>query len=256
MTTAARSGAHRTRWLGRQDSNLGSRDQNPLPYHLATPHTRRSTVCAYERVGGGRRAAAASEEAGDAREHGEHDERERAHDEDEHRDERDAPGSGRRSSSPARTRRARARGRRGRRRRRRRRRRAARQPGMTSKTTRMPSMTAIQRATRSRWPQPAPVRRAEGSTTVQLHRSTVPSRHRQPGSPEPPPGGARVGGGAVARRGRRRPARAGDVCAEGAELAQLRGERRRGQVVRRQRGEVAGPRTRASASSSAARRSS
>ncbi len=26
------------RWLGRQDSNLGSRDQNPLPYRLATPH--------------------------------------------------------------------------------------------------------------------------------------------------------------------------------------------------------------------------
>ena len=26
-----------SRWLGRQDSNLGSRDQNPLPYHLATP---------------------------------------------------------------------------------------------------------------------------------------------------------------------------------------------------------------------------
>jgi hypothetical protein len=25
------------RWLGRQDSNLGSRDQNPLPYRLATP---------------------------------------------------------------------------------------------------------------------------------------------------------------------------------------------------------------------------
>jgi hypothetical protein len=25
-------------WLGRQDSNLGSRDQNPLPYRLATPH--------------------------------------------------------------------------------------------------------------------------------------------------------------------------------------------------------------------------
>jgi hypothetical protein len=24
-------------WLGRQDSNLGSRDQNPLPYRLATP---------------------------------------------------------------------------------------------------------------------------------------------------------------------------------------------------------------------------
>ena len=26
--------------LGRQDSNLGSRDQNPLPYHLATPQVR------------------------------------------------------------------------------------------------------------------------------------------------------------------------------------------------------------------------
>ena len=24
-------------WLGRQDSNLGWRDQNPLPYRLATP---------------------------------------------------------------------------------------------------------------------------------------------------------------------------------------------------------------------------
>src|SRR3954471_22467644 len=34
MITAARSGIK----LGRQDSNLGSRDQNPLPYHLATPH--------------------------------------------------------------------------------------------------------------------------------------------------------------------------------------------------------------------------
>src|SRR5690606_32534242 len=28
------------RWLGRQDSNLGSRDQNPLPYRLATPQRR------------------------------------------------------------------------------------------------------------------------------------------------------------------------------------------------------------------------
>ena len=24
-------------WLGRQDSNLRSRDQNPMPYRLATP---------------------------------------------------------------------------------------------------------------------------------------------------------------------------------------------------------------------------
>ena len=31
------SGTWSARWLGRQDSNLGSRDQNPLPYHLATP---------------------------------------------------------------------------------------------------------------------------------------------------------------------------------------------------------------------------
>src|SRR3954462_6391294 len=28
------------RWLGRQDSNLGWRDQNPLPYRLATPQRR------------------------------------------------------------------------------------------------------------------------------------------------------------------------------------------------------------------------
>src|SRR5262245_24835267 len=28
-------------WLGRQDSNLGSRDQNPLPYRLATPQYRK-----------------------------------------------------------------------------------------------------------------------------------------------------------------------------------------------------------------------
>ena len=29
-------------WLGRQGSNLGWRDQNPLPYHLATPQDRRA----------------------------------------------------------------------------------------------------------------------------------------------------------------------------------------------------------------------
>ena len=39
ITTAASVGRSlgRVKWLGRQDSNLGSRDQNPLPYHLATP---------------------------------------------------------------------------------------------------------------------------------------------------------------------------------------------------------------------------
>ena len=31
----------RKAWLGRQDSNLGSRDQNPLPYRLATPQVDR-----------------------------------------------------------------------------------------------------------------------------------------------------------------------------------------------------------------------
>ncbi len=38
------------RWLGRQDSNLGSRDQNPLPYHLATPQCW-STSCGEPAVG-------------------------------------------------------------------------------------------------------------------------------------------------------------------------------------------------------------
>ena len=33
-----------TDWLGRQDSNLGSRDQSPLPYLLATPHPDRSSL--------------------------------------------------------------------------------------------------------------------------------------------------------------------------------------------------------------------
>ena len=32
-----RAGKLATGWLGRQDSNLGSRDQSPLPYRLATP---------------------------------------------------------------------------------------------------------------------------------------------------------------------------------------------------------------------------
>jgi hypothetical protein len=40
---AIRDGAFSVRsaadWLGRQDSNLGSRDQNPLPYRLATPQS-------------------------------------------------------------------------------------------------------------------------------------------------------------------------------------------------------------------------
>ena len=46
MTTAASgfSSGLTVGWLGRQDSNLGSRDQNPLPYHLATPHRESASV--------------------------------------------------------------------------------------------------------------------------------------------------------------------------------------------------------------------
>ena len=42
--------------LGRLDSNQGSRDQNPLPYHLATPHRARSLGAhrVYVRRGSGR----------------------------------------------------------------------------------------------------------------------------------------------------------------------------------------------------------
>ena len=38
-------------WLGRQDSNLGSRDQNPLPYHLATPQGHGSLATVEEQNG-------------------------------------------------------------------------------------------------------------------------------------------------------------------------------------------------------------
>ena len=41
----------RKRWLGRQDSNLGSRDQNPLPYHLATPQGHGSLAAVVEEKG-------------------------------------------------------------------------------------------------------------------------------------------------------------------------------------------------------------
>jgi hypothetical protein len=34
-----RDGKSTTTWLGRQGSNLGSRDQSPLPYRLATPQS-------------------------------------------------------------------------------------------------------------------------------------------------------------------------------------------------------------------------
>ena len=37
-------------WLGRQDSNLGSRDQNPLPYRLATPQQFSEGVSAASRL--------------------------------------------------------------------------------------------------------------------------------------------------------------------------------------------------------------
>ena len=38
-TAAGLLGSCDAKWLGRQDSNLGSRDQNPLPYRLATPQS-------------------------------------------------------------------------------------------------------------------------------------------------------------------------------------------------------------------------
>jgi hypothetical protein len=41
-------------WLGRQDSNLGSRDQNPLPYRLATPHNAPCKGCEAGRQGAAR----------------------------------------------------------------------------------------------------------------------------------------------------------------------------------------------------------
>jgi hypothetical protein len=50
-------------WLGRQDSNLGSRDQNPLPYRLATPQRPRFLLwgeCAHNIVAGIRPRAGTS----------------------------------------------------------------------------------------------------------------------------------------------------------------------------------------------------
>ena len=76
MTTAARSGRELTgwRWLGRQDSNLGSRDQNPLPYHLATPH---QFDCASALACGLRRLLAEQQDERDRREDADDDQRER-----------------------------------------------------------------------------------------------------------------------------------------------------------------------------------
>src|ERR1700754_1161792 len=44
-------------WLGRQDSNLGWRDQNPLPYRLATPQCLDGRNRPVEKHGPVRRAA-------------------------------------------------------------------------------------------------------------------------------------------------------------------------------------------------------
>ena len=37
-------------WLGRQDSNLGWRNQNPLPYRLATPQQNRALAQAVRTI--------------------------------------------------------------------------------------------------------------------------------------------------------------------------------------------------------------
>jgi hypothetical protein len=81
-TAAGFGGLMRVGVLGRQDSNLGSRDQNPLPYHLATPQ--RST--------GSQDPSLAPGEEKDQRyngEGGDHDDRDRAHDDEKHGHERD-----------------------------------------------------------------------------------------------------------------------------------------------------------------------
>ena len=91
------AGSFREDLLGRQDSNLGSRDQNPLPYHLATPQE--SSVC---------HASAAVGEQEHERDDGEErddDQRERPDEEHEHRHERDeTPGRPPRSRRPRRSR--------------------------------------------------------------------------------------------------------------------------------------------------------
>ena len=67
------------RWLGRQDSNLGSRDQNPLPYRLATPQrTCQTQILA---------AVTQEDDKRDDREDHEGDHRERRQDQSEHRHE-------------------------------------------------------------------------------------------------------------------------------------------------------------------------
>ena len=61
LLPAERSGRRALR-LGRQDSNLGSRDQSPLPYRLATPH-RPASLRVRPTPGCVRRAAASAARA-------------------------------------------------------------------------------------------------------------------------------------------------------------------------------------------------
>ena len=68
------------KWLGRQDSNLGSRDQNPLPYRLATPHRIGTIMLA---------AVAEEDDERDEREDDQHGDRERREHEGERRHEHD-----------------------------------------------------------------------------------------------------------------------------------------------------------------------
>src|SRR5205823_1750220 len=59
-TAASRLSVTERELLGRQDSNLGSRDQNPLPYHLATPHKRHQSRSSLQNGGRGGKATTAS----------------------------------------------------------------------------------------------------------------------------------------------------------------------------------------------------
>src|SRR6266540_480264 len=116
--------------------------------------------------------------------------------------------------------------------------------GMAWTTTSRPSMTAIQNAARSlRSRSQRPVRVVWCSTTARCSSTgtTLPSGRGEPG---PPAGSERLARGlgpfAAGEEPIHRRSGAADVGTEGAELAQLLGERRRREVVRRQGGEVGG----------------
>src|SRR5438445_1978092 len=109
--------------------------------------------------------------------------------------------------------------------------------------TTIPSRTAIQSARRKRRSRNQRLAREECASITGCSRNTtsnVPRRYREPCSPLPCDPTFRPGRGvAMVKQAVHRRARPGHVRAEGAEGAELLGKRRRGDVVRRQRGKVA-----------------